>query len=457
VQGTVTDVTLRKREELSAHRLAVTDSLTGLANREGLHRRLVHLAPGMPPFALVRVDLEGFKSITDALGIPAGDRLLLGVAARLREFLAEPDFAARVGGDEFALVLDGEEERAQLEQRIAALAERLAQPHDSKLDSHGRPLVLGARIGIAQFPADGIELQMLLRRAELALNSLPAASGCSYRFFDPALQAAVEHRRRLEDDLRAAVAASELQLFCQPIVDLGRGRVVGGEALLRWTHLQLGPVSPEVFVPLAEEVGLIGEIGRWVLEEACRNVAAWRAAGLELYMSINVSVRQIPAELPAGAVLEALVRHDLPPEAIAIEITEGVLMSDVTVAQQWIASLRAAGLRVYLDDFGTGYSSLSYLKRFPLDTVKIDKSFIRDMRADNSDYALVEAIITMAESLGLNVVAEGVEDEYQFRLLRQMGCGHGQGYHFSRPVALADFAATAVRIDAELAVADRPA
>lgn len=456
VQGTVTDVTLRKREELSARRLAVTDSLTGLANREGLNRKLADLDPAAPHFALVRIDLDGFKQVTDAMGFPVGDRLLLDVAGRLREALTTADFVARIGGAEFALLLGGEQAREALARRLDVLAERLVQPYRSRDDELGAPLTLGARIGVALFPADGIELQQLLRRAELALNSVPAGSRAC-RFFDPAQQAAVEHRRRLEDDLRAATTTRELQLFCQPIIDLRLGRVTGGEALLRWPHPQQGQVSPEVFVPLAEEVGLIGEIGRWVLEEACRSVAAWRAAGLDLYVSVNVSVRQIPVELPAAAVLEALARHGLPPEAIVIEITEGVLMSDVAVAQQWIAGLRAAGLRVYLDDFGTGYSSLSYLKRFPLDTVKIDKSFIRDMHADNSDYALVDAIITMAESLGLNVVAEGIEDEYQLRLLHQMGCGHGQGYHFSRPVALADFAATVLRIDAELAVADRPA
>jgi EAL domain-containing protein (putative c-di-GMP-specific phosphodiesterase class I) len=202
-----------------------------------------------------------------------------------------------------------------------------------------------------------------------------------------------------------------------------------------------------VFVPLAEEIGLIGAIGLDVLDGACHHAAQWRRGGLDIYVSVNVSARQIPGDLPPVVVLDVLRRHGLPPGALVLEITEGVLMSNVTVAQNWIESLRAAGVRIYLDDFGTGYSSLSYLKRFPLDSVKIDKSFIRDLHADMSDMALVRAIVTMADSLGLHVVAEGVENERHLVTLREMGCGYGQGYHFARPIAAAEFAATAARIN----------
>jgi EAL domain-containing protein (putative c-di-GMP-specific phosphodiesterase class I) len=267
--------------------------------------------------------------------------------------------------------------------------------------------------------------------------------------FDPSQEAAAEYRRRLEDDLRAAIGRRELELYCQPIVDLATQRVAGGEALLRWRHPQLGPISPEIFVPLAEQIGLIDEVGYWVLEEACRNVALWRTQKLALYASVNVSARQIPEGLPVPAVLDLLARYGLPPSAIALEITEGVLMSDVTVAQTWVNDLRRAGLRVFMDDFGTGYSSLSYLKRFPLDVVKIDKSFISDPQQGSNEFALVEAIITMARSLGLQVVAEGIEDEFQLRELCRLGCGYGQGYFFSRPVAMLDFVATAARLDAD--------
>ncbi|MDP1956738.1 MAG: EAL domain-containing protein, partial [Rhodocyclaceae bacterium] len=228
------------------------------------------------------------------------------------------------------------------------------------------------------------------------------------------------------------------------------GRLAGAEALLRWSHPARGVVMPDVFIPLAEELGLIDEIGLMVLRETCRHVATWRNAGLDIYVSVNVSVRQIPDGLPPGAVVGLLEQYGLPSNAIALEITEGVLMNNVVAAQTWIEQLRADGIRIYLDDFGTGYSSLSYLKRFPLDTVKIDKSFIRDMSADNSDRTLVDAIVTMAGSLGLNVIAEGVENTAQFDILRQIGCGYGQGYLFSRPVKGEDFAQVAAHINAAL-------
>jgi EAL domain-containing protein (putative c-di-GMP-specific phosphodiesterase class I) len=254
----------------------------------------------------------------------------------------------------------------------------------------------------------------------------------------------------MEDDLRLAVNGGHLRLAFQPIVDLHAGRLAGAEALVRWQDTERGFVSPEVFIPMAERVGLIGEIGRQVLEEACRQVAGWRREGLDMYVSVNVSVRQIPDELPVDTVLAVLQRYGLSNEAIAIEITEGVLMSDISIAQSWIEQLRAAGIRIFLDDFGTGYSSLSYLKRFQMDTVKIDKSFITDMNANNNDRTLVKAIISMAASLGMKVVAEGVEEASQLALLREMGCGYVQGYYFSRPIPAHDFAATAMRINAQL-------
>jgi diguanylate cyclase (GGDEF)-like protein/PAS domain S-box-containing protein len=449
VQGTVTDVTQRKYEELSARRLAITDPLTGFANRTGLQNVLATIAAQSPAFSLLLLDLDGFKQINDAMGFPVGDQLLLMVAARMRAFLHEGDGVARIGGDEFVLILAYDHERAAVDARVDRLLLLLGQPYvlnvqEQKLEG----IMISASVGVALYPADGDDLHQLLRSAELALNSVRAAGGHDYRYFDPALLAAVEHRRRIEDDLRRALDAGEFHLAFQPIVDLASGQLVGAEALLRWTHPERGAVSPEIFIPLAEDIGLIGEIGLMVLDEACRQVAAWRRAGLDIYVSVNVSVRQIPDALPPLAVSSMLKQHGLPVEAIVIEITEGVLMSDVTTAQTWIDSLRVAGFRIYLDDFGTGYSSLSYLKRFPMDTVKIDKSFIHDMAADNSDRTLVEAIITMAGSLGLKVVAEGVETASQLDILRQIGCGYGQGYLFSRPVKGEDFPHVAARINA---------
>lgn len=451
VQGTLTDVTERKRGEMSARRLAVTDSLTGFANRDGLLQQFASLdAATSAPCAVIMIDLEGFKQVNDAMGFPVGDQVLLKVAERIREADGEADFFARIGGDEFVVVLADMSQREAVSRRVEALLARLREPY--VLDRGAVPV--GASVGIALFAQDGADMPQLLRSAELALGSVREANrtvgSLGYAFFDPQMQAAVEHRRRLEDDLRQVVKTGGLRLAFQPIVDLKAGRVVGAEALLRWQHPQRGFVPPDVFIPLAESVGLIGDIGRKVLDDACRQVAIWRRDGLDLYVSVNVSGSQIPDELTPEAVIETLRRHALPAQAIALEITEGVLMSDVDIAQRWIESLRSAGLRIYLDDFGTGYSSLSYLKRFQMDTVKVDKSFVMDMTTSDSARALVEAIIHMAASLGLKVVAEGIEDADQLAMLRKMGCGYGQGYVLSRPVPAADFVDAIWRINADL-------
>lgn len=445
VQGTVTDVTQRKREELAARRLAFTDALTGFPNRAGLHRSLAGLDPSSEPFALVMIDLDGFKQINDALGFPAGDALLIAVAGRLREQCGERDRVARIGSDEFVLILGGVSDRSAIAARLDRLIGELRQPYGIYFHDIHKSLEIGISMGVALFPDDGSDIQQLLRAAELALNSARTSGGGGWKFFDSALQAAAEHRRRLEDDLRAAVAGRELQLAYQPIVELATLKVVGAEALLRWHHPQRGMVSPDVFIPLAEEIGLIGVIGLEVIDACCGQLVRWRQTGHQLYCSVNVSARQIPDALPPSLLLDRLAYHGLPPACLALEITESVLMRDVAVALRWIDSLRGAGVRIFLDDFGTGFSSLSYLKRFPLDTVKIDKSFIRDLNDDRNDRALVEAIIAMADSLGLHVVAEGIEDARQLALLQEMRCRYGQGYHFAHPLTAEDFLATLSR------------
>lgn len=454
VQGTISDVTQRKQEEISAKHQAITDTLTGFSNRAGLQHRLHDLSSISQPFALIMVNLNGFKHINEALGFHIGDQLLLEVSTRLTKILSSADHAARIDADEFVLLLQGEQERDTLDLRMDDLLQLLKHAYElkpiSKLDKPNS-ISISASIGIAFFPIDGSSLNDLLRSAELAFNSAEDRNESSYLYFDPAQQAAVEHRRRLEDDLRHALIANELELAFQPIIDITEGKMVGAEALMRWSHPDKGMIRPDIFIPLAEQIGLINRIGLFALEEACRHVADWRNKGMDIYVSVNVSAKQIPNGLTPDVIQQTLEHYKLPPSAIVIEITESLLMANVTVAQTWIESIQALGIRIYLDDFGTGYSSLSYLKRFPMDTVKIDRAFIRDLYNDKSDRALIAAIITMAKSLGLNVVAEGVEDEKQLNILREMGCRCVQGYYFSRPVHGSELAQSFLRINAELA------
>jgi EAL domain-containing protein (putative c-di-GMP-specific phosphodiesterase class I) len=300
---------------------------------------------------------------------------------------------------------------------------------------------LQVSVGIALYPNDtDRSIEKLIHNANLALSNAGVGNGGSrMRFFDPDLARLAEEKHRLENDLRWAIRDHQLILFFQPIVDLDQGRLVGAEALIRWQHPQRGLIPPDAFIPLAEEAGLIGDMGLWVLESAGRQLAAWRREGRELYLSVNVSARQIPDELPPGLLLDLANRLGFAPTSLALEITEGVLISDVGGVQAWLDAVRAIGFPVYLDDFGTGYASLSYLKRFSVDRLKVDRSFVRDIATNQGDHALVEAMTAMARSFGMEVIAEGVEDRYHIRLLSAMGCRYAQGYLFSPPVPIASF------------------
>lgn len=455
LQGTVTDVTARKREEMQARRLASLDALTGFSNRQGLLEAITQFSTrdnAQASFALLMLNLDGFKHINESMGLPAGDEVLRVVAERIREFIKPGDHPARIGGDEFVLLLDHTSPEGQFDLRLNQFFGLLQQPHSMVTLEGTRVISIRASAGVAFYPKDGTNAHQLLRSAELALMSARSAGSHSYHCFDPQLLVAAEHRRRIEDDLKQAIGEGELYLGFQPIVNLASGKVVGAESLIRWAHPTRGMVPPDVFIPLAEEIDIIGEIGLLVLENACQVVSRWRSEGHQLYASVNVSALQIPNLLPPSVVLDALRRHGLPNDAIVIEITEGVLMGNVSAALEWMTELGAAGLRIYLDDFGTGYSSLSYLKRFPLDAVKIDKSFIRDLAEDSNDKALVNAIVTMAKSLTLDVIAEGVETELHFKMLREMGCRLGQGFLFSPAVKADAFASTVIDIEQRLAL-----
>jgi len=448
VQGLVSDVTERKLSEETARKQVVTDPLTGVANRSGIERVLgmaisQHENSGDGGFALMFIDLDGFKRVNEALGLPVGDEVLKAAAKRLSSCLKLSDTVARIGGDKFAVVLPG----ATKDDLAAHIGERVIRILWENFEVHATPIQLGASIGITLFPPDGNDLPTLLRNAELALDRAKSTGGNRFTFFDLGMAEAAEQRRAMEMDMHLALHRGEFELFYQPIVDLASNRLAGAEALIRWHHPERGLVPPDAFIPLAEETGLIVDIGSWVLEEACRQLSEWQAEGKDYYLSINLSGRQIPDGMPPEKLAEAVRRHGIDASHLVLEITEGVLLADISQAQSWLSAVREQGFRIYLDDFGTGYSSLSYLKLFAVDTVKVDKSFVSDMGSNASDHALVEAIVAMARSLGLHVVAEGVENLAQLELLRQMNCRSIQGYFFSQPVPVEEFSQIAARVD----------
>ena len=446
LQGIVSDVTERRQAEARARRLAVTDALTGLPNRAGFEQQVRQAIERQPDedFALLLLDLDGFRQINDALGFATGDQVLQEMATRFVTALKTDDVIARLGADDFAILLPGISTSLSAGKLAQRLKARIAEP----LAVDGREQVLQGSIGIARYPVDGTSLPTLLRHAELALTSVQKDGGHGWRVFEPSMAEAVEQRHQLASDLRGAAARGELRLCYQPIVDLETGRVSSAECLLRWQHPLLGLQPPDRFIPLAEETGLIDEIGLWCLENACRQLADWNRQGLQLNLTVNVSARQIPAGLSPAAVLACLARHGIAPARIGLEITESTLIGHTVSVESWLGELRAAGCRIYLDDFGTGYSSLSYLKSLPLDVLKIDKAFVRDLDDVAHDRVMIEAVTMMAESLGLRIVAEGVETAAQRDILRRMGCHYGQGFLFSRPVPGEQFPAVLAGIDA---------
>jgi diguanylate cyclase (GGDEF)-like protein/PAS domain S-box-containing protein len=447
VQGVVHDVTDLKQAEASARMQVITDRLTGLNNRIGLEERLQGLLNDplisqTGGFTLMMADLDNFRHINEGFGLPVGDALLKDTTARLANCIKGGDSVARLAGDRFALALESVTGKDDIDR----IAERILESIRKPFHVEGAPVNIHASLGITIFPKDGSDVPGLLRNAELALDRAKASGGDRYVYFDAALSEAAEQRRQVENDLRLAVTNREFTLYFQPIVDLAGNRLAGAEALIRWSHPRVGPVPPDTFIPLAEEVGLIDEIGLWTLDTACRTLAQWQRAGADRYLSINVSGRQIPDGLTPTALADAMHRHGVAPSKLALEITEGVLLADIDKALAWLEAVRGLGFRVFLDDFGTGYSSLSYLKRFPVDSLKIDKSFVRDMGDDSNDRGLIEAVVAMGRSLDMNVIAEGVETERQLNLLRGMNCHYAQGYYFSRPVPAEQFEEAATRI-----------
>jgi diguanylate cyclase (GGDEF)-like protein len=416
---------IEDRERQIAH-MAFHDGLTGLANRLLLREHIAQeVKSGADKnFALLCLDLDNFKSVNDTLGHPTGDALLCEMATRLQT-LAADGFVARLGGDEFAVFVEGDARRATI------LARAIADAATEPLSVNGHRVVSGSSIGIAIAPLDGNDPTTLLKNADLALYRAKNDGKGTFRFFEAAMDADAQERRAMEIDLHDALRDRQLELFFQPLFALSQNRVTAFEALLRWNHPTRGMVSPVQFIPLAEETGLIVPIGEWVLREACRIAAAWPS---HIRIAVNISPVQFRSNTLNRIVMQALTQSGLDPQRLELEITESLFIENVETTLASLHSLRNMGVRVALDDFGTGYSSLSYLRSFPFDKIKIDRSFIEDLLAHKGATAIIKSITSLAEALGMETTAEGVESIDQLDILREQGCNQIQGYYFSRPV-----------------------
>ncbi len=440
-RGVGTDITERKRYEAKIRELAEYDFLTGLPNRNLLAARFAFAARAAErsgkPIAVVFVDLDRFKTINDSLGHSAGDKLLRQIATRLTHLVRATDTVCRHGGDEFVLLLPEVGEAANAARIAGEALSELSRPYD--ID--GYELLVTPSIGISLYPADGTELQALVRNADAAMYHSKSMGRNRFSFFKEEMNAKISERLALENGLRRAVARGEFFLEYQPVYALASRAVVGAEALLRWQHPEHGLIGPARFIPIAEESGLILEIGEWVLDEACRQILAWRAAGLDPPpVRVNLSGIQFRQKNLLEVLSGVLGAHGLTPSCLELEVTESVLLTEVETASGLPDSLADAGFRLAIDDFGTGYSSLAYLTRLPIHKLKIDQAFIRSLSTDPAGAALTRGIIGLARSLKLGVAAEGVETAGQLEFLREAGCDEAQGYFFSRPIAPDRFA-----------------
>jgi diguanylate cyclase (GGDEF)-like protein len=420
---------------------AFHDSLTGLPNRALFLDRLQHAldvaARRCTELCVLFVDLDRFKAVNDSIGHAAGDALLRSVADRLAECTRAADTAARFGGDEFAVLLEDDGRGVRPE----AVAERIIAAMREPFDVEGKEVFIGATVGIAHAHDASLGPDELLRNADLAMYRAKKAGGNRAATYETAMRTALLARIELEADLRHALERDELRLAYQPVVELQSGRTVGVEALVRWAHPTRGVIAPLTFIPVAEEIGMIGAIGRWVLREACRRLAAWRRIAPDLVLNVNLSPLQLRDDRLAIHVQQALRAHDLPGEALTLEITESMLLSGDADTAARLGRLKDLGVSIAVDDFGTGYSSLSYLKQFPVDALKIDKSFVDTVARSTADSALARTIVELGRGMRLETIAEGIENVEQLEQLRLLDCQLGQGYHFSVPLAEAELTA----------------
>ncbi|NMG65677.1 EAL domain-containing protein [Azoarcus indigens] len=433
--GALADISARKEAEARLRRLAEFDPLTELPNRALLRQRMDEAIEAArqdgTPAALLFIDLDRFKNVNDSLGHGVGDALLQQVAARLRTLAGDGDTVGRSGGDEFILVL----RHTGAATEIASHAERIVRQFAAPFLIGRYELSVTPSIGIAVWPQDGEDAETLLRNADAAMYHAKSAGRNTYKFFTAEMNLQVRERLELENLLRQAEARNELSVHYQPQVELAGGRLIGCEALLRWHAGERGNIPPDRFIPVAEDTGLIVPIGRWILKTACAQAQAWRQAGLgDLQVAVNASAVQLHHGDFVETVATVLAETGLPPDLLEIELTESTLMTDADSAAATLRALKVLGVGLAIDDFGTGYSSLAYLKRFQLDRLKIDRSFINDLPADKDDANITRTIVGIARNLGLSVLAEGVETPAQHQFLLEHGCDEGQGYLFSRPL-----------------------
>ncbi|SDT20801.1 bifunctional diguanylate cyclase/phosphodiesterase [Bradyrhizobium canariense] len=427
--ATQEDITERRRAEKKIAHLAHYDALTDLPNRvlfrEQLERELERTKRG-EQLAMLYIDIDEFKSVNDSLGHPVGDELLKAVASRLRNCVRETDFVARLGGDEFAVVQTGVGQPSDVMELVKRIYETIREPYECL----GHHVTTDASIGIAMAPHDGTDLDQLLKSADLAMYGAKSDGRRTYRFFEAEMDARVKARRTLELDMRQAIVDGAFELHYQPVVNLHSNEIVGCEALLRWRHPVRGMISPAEFIPIAEETGLICEIGDWVLATACAEAAGWPS---NIRLAVNVSPVQFRSHAFSLKVANTLAATGLSANRLELEITEAVLIRDDETARTLLQHLRSLGVRIALDDFGTGYSSLSYLRRFPFDKIKIDRSFVDGITESDGSSSIVQAVINIANAQNMTTTAEGVETESQREMLRDLGCTEMQGFLFSRP------------------------
>jgi diguanylate cyclase (GGDEF)-like protein len=421
------DITERRRADERITHLAHYDALTDLPNRASFHEKLKQELARIAPdeqLAVLYIDIDQFKSVNDTLGHLIGDELLRSVAVSLSRCVRATDFVARLGGDEFAIVQTAVKTPAEVTDLVTQVFDAIREPFECL----GHQVATEASIGVALAPQHGIDVDQILKNADLAMYAAKSAGRRTYRFFEPDMDARVKARRLLEMDLRQAMTDGALEVYYQPCVSLGDNEITGCEALLRWRHSERGMISPAEFIPIAEETGLINQLGEWVLTTACAEAATWPD---HIKLAVNVSPVQFKSGTLALKIVAALAASGLLASRLELEITEAVLIRDDEAALAILHQLRAIGVRIALDDFGTGYSSLSYLQRFPFDKIKIDRCFVNDIAEPDGSSCIVQAVVNIAAARHMTTTAEGVETQQQQQLLRALGCSEMQGYLFS--------------------------